>query len=338
MKAVALTRYLPIEDPLSLFDIEMDRPEPVGHDLLVAVNAIAVNPVDYKVRAPKDKIEESPKVLGWDAAGVVEAVGPEVTLFKPGDEVFYAGDITRQGTNSQFHLVEEAIVGRKPQSLDFAQAAAFPLTSITAYEAFFDRLGIDVDGRNAKETLLIIGGAGGVGSIGIQLAKLAGLTVIATASRPESIQWVRDLGADHVINHREPLRPQIESLGLSHVDHIALFNDTDGHWDATADLIRPQGKVVSIVENERPLSQSVMKSKSASLTWEFMFTRSMFQTPDRIEQHHLLNRIADWIDAGKIKTTANNVVRPINAENLRAAHKQLEAGRSVGKIVLEGWH
>ncbi|MCR9116712.1 MAG: zinc-binding alcohol dehydrogenase family protein [bacterium] len=337
MKAVALTRYLPIEDPESLVDVELEKPTPSGRDLLVAVKAIAVNPVDTKVRAPKEKVEPEPKVLGWDAAGIVEAVGPEVTLFKPGDEVFYAGDITRPGANSEFQLIDERIVGAKPTSLDFAQAAALPLTSITAYEAFFDRLGIDVEGANKGDTLLIIGGAGGVGSIGIQLAKIAGLTVIATASRPESSAWVTKLGADHVINHREPLRPQVEALGMKYVDYIALFNDTDGHWDAAADLIRPQGNIVSIVENREPLAQSEMKLKAATFSWEFMFTRSMYQTADMIEQHNLLNRIAGWIDDQTIQSTVNDVISPINAANLRSAHATLEAGRAIGKIVLEGW-
>ena len=337
MKAIALTRYLPIENPESLADVELDKPTPTGHDLLVSVKAIAVNPVDTKVRAPKDTVEPSPKVLGWDAAGVVESVGSDVTLFKPGDEVFYAGDITRSGANSEFQLIDERIVGAKPKSLDFAQSAAFPLTSITAYEAFFERLGIDVDGANSGETLLIVGGAGGVGSIGIQLAKIAGLTVIATASRPESSAWVTKLGADHVINHREPLRPQIDALGLKYIDYIALFNDTDGHWDAAVDLIRPQGNIVSIVENEGPLAQNEMKLKAATFSWEFMFTRSMYQTPDMIEQHRLLNRVAAWIDGEQIQGTASEVMSPINAENLRAAHQALEAGRSIGKIVLQGW-
>lgn len=337
MKAIGLTRYLSIDDPQSLMEVDLVKPQPAGRDLLVEIKAIAVNPVDTKVRAPKDKVEQSPKVLGWDAAGIVEAVGPEVTLFKPGDEVFYAGDITRPGTNAEFQLVDERIVGSKPKSLDFTQAAAFPLTAITAFEAFFDRLSIDVEGANSGETLLIIGGAGGVGSIGIQLAKLAGLQVIATASRPESSQWVRKLGADHVINHYEPLRPQVEALGMKFVDHIAIFNNTDTHWDAVVDLIRPQGKIVSIVQNQDPLDQSLMKTKAATFAWEFMFTRSMFETDDMIQQHHLLNRVARWIDEGHIVSTTGEVMSPINAENLRSAHKTLEAGRSIGKIVLEGW-
>ena len=337
MKAVGLTRYLPIEDSNSLMDIELDKPKPTGRDLLVAIKAIAVNPVDHKVRAPKDAVEESPKVLGWDASGIVEAVGPDAKLFKAGDEVFYAGDITRQGTNSEFQLIDERIVGSKPKSLDFAHAAAFPLTSITAYEAFFERLGIEVGGANTGETILIVGGAGGVGSIGIQLAKIAGLTVIATASRPESSAWVKQLGADHVINHREPLRNQIEALELKYVDYISLFNDTDGHWNAAVDLIRPQGNIVTIVENNGPLEMTEMKLKAATLSWELMFTRSMFQTPDMIEQHHLLNQVAAWIDEGRIQGTATDVISPINAANLRAAHATLEAGRAIGKIVLKDW-
>tara|TARA_R110002111_G_scaffold256979_3_gene324788 strand:- start:146966 stop:147982 length:1017 start_codon:yes stop_codon:yes gene_type:complete len=337
MKAVGLTRYLPIDDPESLVDVELEKPEPGGRDLLISVKAIAVNPVDTKVRAPKEAVESSPKVLGWDAAGVVEAVGPDVEQFQAGDEVFYAGDITRPGCNAAYQLVDERIVGSKPKSLNFPEAAAIPLTAITAYEAFFDRLELDVAGANAGETLLIVGGAGGVGSIGIQLAKLAGLTVIATASRPESAAWVQDLGADHVINHYEPLRPQIEALGLKYVDSIALFNNTDQHWESVVDLIRPQGKIVSIVENKEPLAQSMMKTKSATFVWEFMYTRSMFQTPDMIEQHHLLNRVAQWFDAGKLTCTANEVLSPINAENLRRAHKTLEAGRTIGKIVIQGW-
>ena len=337
MKAIGLTRYLPIENPESLIDVELDKPVAEGRDILVKIYAIAVNPVDVKVRAPKDDVEESPRILGWDAAGVVEAVGADVTLFSPGDEVYYSGDITRSGAYAEYQLVDERIVGRKPKSLDFAAAAALPLTTITAYEAFFERLGLDRDGGNKGEAILIIGGAGGVGSIAIQLAKAAGLTVIATASREETSQWVRDLGADHVINHRESLRPQVEALGLQYVDHIAIFNHTDGHWDAVTDLIRPQGLIVTIVENEKPLSQDVLKTKAAGLVWEFMFARSMFQTPDMIEQHRLLSYVANEIDAGRIRSTVNEVFTPINAENLRKAHALLETGRATGKIVLENF-
>ncbi len=334
MKAVGLTRYLPISDPDSLRDVEIDKPVATERDLLVRIEAIAVNPVDTKVRAPQDKVEETPRILGWDAAGVVETVGDEVTLFKPGDEVYYAGDITRPGAYAEYQLVDERLVGRKPATLSFAEAAALPLTTITAYESFFDRLDLDRDGGNRGETLLIIGGAGGVGSMGIQLAKAAGLRVIATASRRETIAWVEDLGADDVINHREPLRPQIEALGLTFIDHIAIFNNTDGHWDAVTDLIRPQGRIVTIVENTQPLNQDRLKTKAAGLIWELMFTRSMFKTPDMIEQHRLLSYVADEIDAGRLRSTVSETLRPINAENLRHAHALIESGKAKGKITL----
>lgn len=337
MKAVALTRYLPIDDPQSLIDVELPEPSPTGRDLLVSVKAISVNPVDTKIRAPKEGVEDPPRILGFDAAGVVQAVGPDVSLFKPGDEVFYSGDMTRPGTNAELHLVDERITGPKPKSLEFAQAAALPLTAITAYETLFDRLKIDVDGGDAGQSLLIIGGAGGVGSIGIQLAKIAGLRVIATASRPESIEWVKALGADDVINHREPLKPQLETLGLLPVDHVAVFNDTDQHWDAAVDVIRPQGTVGLIVENKKPLAQTLAKTKSVGLAWEMMFARAMFKTPDMIEQHKLLSRVSAWIDGGQLRTTANEAMSPINAENLRKAHKALEQGQVIGKITLEGW-
>lgn len=333
MKAVALTHYLPIENPNSFLDVDLPKPTPEGHDILVAVKAVAVNPVDTKVRAPKDGVEEPPRVLGYDASGVVEAVGPNVTLFKAGDEVYYAGDITRPGTNSEFQLVDERIVGHKPTSLTHAKAAALPLTAMTAYESFFDRLGIDRDGADAGQTILIIGGAGGVGSIGIQLAKLAGLTVITTASRPDTIAWVKELGADHVINHHEDMVAQVRDLGMQHIDHIAIFNDMR-HWDAAVELIRPQGGIVSIDAVDLPMPMAAMKTKSASFHWEFMFARAMHKTPDMIEQHNLLNHVAKQVDAGKICTTAQETLSPINAENMRKAHAMVETGKTIGKIVL----
>ena len=336
MKAVGFTHYLPIEDTNAFLDLEIETPKPQGRDILVAVKAIAVNPVDTKVRAPKDKIETPPRIIGYDAAGVVEAVGPDATLFKPGDEVYYAGDITRSGSNAQFHLVDERIVGRKPALLSYAEAAALPLTTITAYEAFFDRLGIDRDGGAASETLLIIGAGGGVGSIGIQLAKLAGLTVIATASRSETSDWVRELGADHVVNHRADMVAQVRALGIQHVDHIAIFNDMR-HWATAVELIRPQGGIVTIDNTDQPMPMAGMKLKSASLHWEFMFARSMHQTPDMIEQHRLLCHVADQIDAGKIRTTLSEVLSPINAANMREAHRRIETGQAKGKIVVEGF-
>jgi len=325
MKAVAHTT----KDLASFADIELPRPSPEGHDLLVKVEAVSVNPVDYKQRQMGSA---TPRVLGWDAAGTVEAVGKEATLFKPGDAVYYAGDVTRPGANSEFHLVDERIVGRKPKSLDFAQAAAIPLTAITAWESFFDRLKVKHD-----RSMLIIGGAGGVGSIAIQIAKQAKLKVIATASRPETIAWCKELGADHTIDHRKPMRPQIEALGLKHVDYIANFNDVDEHWAAMGDLIAPQGGIVLIVGNKNPLVVDAIRAKSAALCFELMFTRSRFKTPDMIEQHRLLNQVADWLDAGKLRGTMKQVLTPINAANMRKAHAQLESGSTIGKLVLKGW-
>ncbi|WP_340108677.1 zinc-binding alcohol dehydrogenase family protein [Pikeienuella sp. HZG-20] len=336
MKAVALTHYLPVDDPDAFLDVDLPKPEPKGRDILVAVKAVSVNPVDTKVRAPKDGVEDEPRVLGWDAAGVVEAVGPDVTLFAPGDEVYYAGDITRSGSNAEFQLVDERIVGGKPKSLSFAEAAALPLTTITAYEAFFDRLGIDRDGGSKGQSVLIIGAGGGVGSIAIQLAKAAGLTVIATASRPETTEWVTSLGADHVVNHREDMVAQVRALGMRHVDHVAIFNDMR-HWETAVELVRPQGGIVSIDDTNLPMPMEGMKSKAASLHWEFMFARAMHQTPDMIEQHRLLSYVADEIDAGRIRTTLDTVLRPINAETMREAHRLVETGSARGKVVVEGF-
>lgn len=336
MKAVGFTHYLPTDNPKAFLDVELPRPAPEGRDLLVEVRAIAVNPVDTKVRAPKDGVEDPPRVIGYDASGVVAEVGPDVTLFKPGDEVYYAGDITRSGSNAEFHLVDERIVGTKPASLSFAESAALPLTAITAWESFFDRLGIDENGADAGQSILVIGGAGGVGSIGIQLAKRAGLVVITTASRDSTRAWVKKLGADHVVNHREPIVSQVRALGFEDVDHIAVFNDMS-HWDAAVELIRPQGGIVSIDNTDSPMPMAVMKTKAASLHWEFMFARPMHNTPDMIEQHHLLNKVAKAIDAGELKTTVSDVLTPINARNLIEAHKRIEAGTAQGKIVLEGF-
>jgi len=337
VKAVALTRYLPIADPESLVDVTLPDPVPTGHDLLVRVAAVSVNPVDTKQRAPSAKVEAQPRVLGWDAAGTVAAVGPEVRLFKPGDEVYYAGDVTRQGSNSELQLVDERIVARKPRTLDFAQAAAIPLTAITAWECYFDRMKIDPGGAHRGATLLIIGGAGGVGSIGIQIGRVAGLKVIATASRPETVAWVKELGADHVVDHSQPLRPQIEALGLKFVDYIANFNDTDRYWEQMGDLIRPQGAISLIVGNRGPLAQEGVRGKSATICWELMFTRPRFKTPDMIEQQRLLTRVAELIDGGRIRGTLRETLRPINAANLRAAHAKLESGTMIGKLVVAGW-
>lgn len=337
MKAVGLTQYLPIENENSLLDIEIPKPTAKGKDLLVEVKAISVNPVDTKVRAPKDKVESEPRILGWDAAGVVIEVGDKVTEFKPGDEVYYAGDITRPGSNSEFQSIDERIVGRKPTNLDFARAAAFPLTSITAWEALFERLNIDRHGADADKSILIVNGAGGVGSIAIQLAKLAKLKVIATASRDETTAWCQKMGADEVINHRHDLAEEIENIGYQNVDYILCLSHTDGHWQAMTQAIKPQGTICSIVENEHPLAMDTLKSKSAGLVWEFMFTRSMYQTADMAEQGKLLNELSQLIEDGVIVSTCNDVVQPINAKNLRHVHQRLEKGKTIGKIALANW-
>ena len=337
MRGVGLYQHLPIEKPDSLLDLDLPKPEPAGHDLLVRIESVSVNPVDTKVRAPGKPARTTPLVLGWDAAGVVDAIGAAVAMFKPGDKVFYAGDITRPGSNSEFHLVDERIVGHRPRSLSAEAAAAFPLVSITAYEALFDRLGVNPDGRSRGRTLLVIAGAGGVGSMTIQLAKMAGLTVLATASRPESIEWVKHLGADHVLDHRRPLRPQLESAGYKTVHYILNCADTDAYWDAMADAIVPQGKICTIVENKGPLDQQVMKLKSVTHVWELMFTRSKYQTEDMVEQHKLLERIAGWIDGGMIKGILRETLEPINAANLKKAHAKLQSGTMIGKLALKGW-
>src|SRR5258706_7649937 len=338
MKAVGLYRYLPIDSPEALLDVELAKPEATGHDLLVKVEAISVNPVDTKVRAPKDHIEKTPRVLGWDASGTVAAVGPDVTLFKVGDPVFYAGSITRPGANSEYHLVDERIVGRKPASLDFTHAAALPLTAITAWEALFARLDVSPQGKDEGRSVLIVGGAGGVGSIGIQLAKqLAKLTVIATASRPESAKWATELGADHIVDHFKDIPAQLKAIGHEQVDYVLIFNDTDRHFPAAAAVIKPQGGICTIVENEKPVAVELLKSKSGAFHWEFMFTRSMFGTPDMIEQHKLLTEVARLVDAGTLRTTVGQDLGKINAENLRRAHRLLEEGRAIGKLVLTGF-
>ncbi|MET3938104.1 NADPH2:quinone reductase [Paenibacillus sp. PvP094] len=338
MKAIGLLKYLPINQPESLLDVMMDVPEPTGRDLLIRVKAISVNPVDVKVRAPKNRTENTPKVLGWDVAGVVEQAGPESSLFKPGDEVYYAGSIDRPGGNSEFHLVDERIVGFKPATLEFAHAAALPLTAITAWEGLFDRLGVPAaTERNEGKTILIIGAAGGVGSIATQLAKHAGLTVIGTASRPESAEWAKNMGADHIINHYEAFLPQLKALGLEYVDYIFCLNSTEKHWVNMAEAIAPQGKICSIVETDELLDLTLLKNKSVTFAWELMFTRPLFQTSDMIEQHNLLNEVSRMIDEGRLRTTVAQILSPINAANLRKAHAILEEGRMTGKIVIENF-
>ncbi|WP_208587036.1 zinc-binding alcohol dehydrogenase family protein [Gracilibacillus suaedae] len=337
MKAVGLYNYLPIHHKESLLDVNIERPVPADRDMLVKIKAISVNPVDVKVRAPKDKKEEAPKILGWDACGVVEEIGNNCTLFKPGDEVYYSGSISRPGSYSEYHLVDERIAAKKPKSLNFAEAAALPLTAITAWEGLFDRLEIDLNNQNQNRTILIIGGAGGVGSIAIQLAKLAGLTIIATASRQESKKWVKELGANYVINHHQPFLAQIQEIGFNHIDYIFCLNNTVQHWESMGEVIIPQGKICSIVENSQPLDLNVLKSKSVTFVWEFMFTRSMYQTPDMMKQHELLTNLSELIDKGSIRTTLKKRITPINAETLRKAHSMVESGRMIGKVVIENF-
>ncbi|WP_041707333.1 zinc-binding alcohol dehydrogenase family protein [Alicyclobacillus acidocaldarius] len=338
MKAVGLYRYLPISDPESLLDLEVERPRPQGRDLLVQIQAVSVNPVDTKIRAPKDRVESTPKILGFDAAGIVVETGPDCQWYKPGDEVFYAGSNVRQGTNAEYHLVDERIVGRKPKALSFAEAAALPLTSLTAWEALEDRLGFSLEpGANRGTPLLIIGAAGGVGSVATQLAKRAGFTVIGTASRPETKAWALQHGADHIIDHTRPFRPQLEALGFHDVDAILCLNATDKHWEQMADVIAPQGKICSIVETSTLLNLELLFGKSVTFAWELMFTRPRYQTADMARQRDILNRVADLVDAGEIQSTMTEHLSPINAENLRKAHAKLESGRTIGKIVLSGF-
>ncbi len=318
-------------------EVELPTPTPSGHDILVKVEAIGLNPVDYKVR-PADGA--APKTLGYDAAGIVVSTGDQVTLFKAGDAVYYAGDITRPGSNAEYQLVDERIVAKRPASLDAATSAALPLTALTACESLFHRLHIDFDApdKNTGKTLLIIGGAGGVGSIAIQLAKLAGLTVIATASRPESGDWCRKLGADHIINHHGDMPAQLREVGFETVNYIANFNEVDAVWAAMGEMIAPQGGIVLITGHKSHLDMGgPFKMKSVTICWEFMFTRSMFKTDDMIEQHHILSRVAELIDAGKLTATANENLSPIHAEHILEGHRRLESGKSIGKLTISGW-
>lgn len=335
MKAIAYTQNgLSIDDPQSLIDIDLPMPVPGPRDLLVQVHAVSVNPVDTKIR--KNSAVKEPRVLGWDAVGVVHAVGAEVTLFKAGDAVFYAGSILRPGTNSEYHLVDERIVGHKPRSLDDAQAAALPLTSITAWELLFDRLGVQ-EGGGEGQSLLIIGAAGGVGSILTQLArKLTKLTVIGTASRPETADWVRELGAHHVIDHTKPLAQELTRAGLPQVDMVASLTHTDSHYTQIIEALHPQGRL-ALIDDPETLDARPLKSKSISLHWELMFTRSIYETADMIDQHKLLERVSALIDEGVLKTTLNETFGTINAANLRRAHSLVESNRSRGKVVLAGF-
>ncbi len=338
MKAVGLYRYLPIEDPESLVDVTVPDPVPGDRDLLVAVRAVSVNPVDTKQRAPKEKVEKLPRVLGWDAAGVVQKAGPGCTLFKPGDEVYYAGSITRPGCYSELQVVDERIVGRKPGSVSFAEAAALPLTTITAWEALFDRMHLEQSEKPVEKSILVVGGAGGVGSIATQLAKrVAGLTVIATASRPESREWCIAHGADLVVDHTADIPVQIRAKGFKFVDYIFCLNSVDMHFPALVEIVAPLGWICSIVGSSMTPDVKLLFDKSAGFSWELMFTRPKYGTDDMIEQHRLLDRVSTLVDAGVIRTTLSHRFSPINAENLRKAHRMIESGHTIGKIVIEGF-
>ncbi|KIQ20255.1 NADPH:quinone reductase [Flavobacterium sp. MEB061] len=336
MKAIGFKTSLSIEKEDSFTAFETPKPTPVGLDLLVKVQAVSVNPVDFKIRqnSAKETVLETPKIIGWDAVGIVEAIGDQVSLFKVGDEVYYAGDITKPGSNAEYQLIDERIVGRKPKSLSIEQAAAMPLTGLTAWEILFDRIRIDPE-KDKGKTILIIGGAGGVGSIAIQLAKkVAGLTVIATASRPESIEWCKQQGADFVVNHKKLIQ-EVRDAGFQQVDFILDFVDANQYWNAFVELIKPQGHIGCISDPVENVNLRQLKGKSVSFHWESMFTRSVFQTEDMIAQHHILNKLADLLDNGTIQSTLKTTLNGLTVSNFKEAHKLLESGTTIGKIAIK---
>ncbi|GIU32601.1 NADPH:quinone reductase [Shewanella hafniensis] len=339
MKAIGYRTAGAITAPNALENITLAEPTATGFDLLVEVKAISVNPVDTKIRASSSAPAGEYKIIGWDAVGVVKAVGENVSLFKVGDEVWYAGDISRSGSYAEYQLVDERIVGHKPKSLTYAQAAALPLTGITAWEILFDRLALPQDGSATDARILIIGAAGGVGSIITQLAvKLTGAEVIGTASRPESAAWVHKLGADAVIDHTKPLSQELANIGITDVTHVISLTQTDQHFDEIVQVLKPQGKLALIDDPKGPLDVMKLKRKSLSLHWELMFTRSLYQTEDMVAQHHLLNRLSALIDTGELQSTFGEHYGTINAQNLIKAHAQIESGKAIGKIVLEGFN
>jgi NADPH2:quinone reductase len=336
MKAIGfkISQLITAQD--SFIEFETVKPIPGPNDLLVKINAISVNPVDFKIRqnSAVNTVLETPKIIGWDAVGIVEAIGESVNLFKVGDEVYYAGDITKQGSNAEYQIIDQRIVGRKPKALTNSEAAVMPLTGLTAWEILFDRIRINPE-KDKGKTVLIIGGAGGVGSIAIQLAKkIAGLTVIATASRPETIAWCKKQGADYVVDHKD-LISSVRELGFQHVDFILDFVDTNSYWDIMVELIKPQGHIASITGSSDPIALNKLKNKSASFSWELMYTRSMFQTDDMIEQHNILNKIADLLDNGTLQSTLNETFTGLTADNLKKAHQLLESGKTIGKIAIK---
>ncbi len=334
MQAIGLYKHLPISNEESLINVTVPKPEVSGHDILVKIKAVSVNPVDTKVRANGEE-EQEPKILGYDASGIVESVGSDVSLFQEGDEVYYAGSISRPGSNSEYQLVDERIAAKKPENLSFNEAAALPLTTLTAWEALFERLNIPADASaNQGKTILIIGASGGVGSMAVQLADLAGLTIVGTASREETISWAKDRGCDYTLNHHQDFKPQLESIGISQVDYILCLNSTEEHWDHMVEAIKPQGKICSIVETEGDLDLTALQQKSATFVWEFMFTRALFQTEDMQEQHRILNKTAELIAENKLTSTMTEALTGLHAENLREAHRKVETGKMIGKVVV----
>ena len=337
MKAISYRSPLPITEPQSLIDVDLKQPEAAGRDLLVKVEAISVNPIDTKIRKGVDP-EGNDKVLGWDVAGTVVAVGPEARRFKVGDHVWYAGALDRPGANSEFHVVDERLAGRKPSTLGMAEAAALPLTAITAWELMFDRMGIPHGTQGRPGTLLVIGAAGGVGSIAVQLARrLTGLTVIGTASRPETRAWVSDMGAHLVVDHAKPLVDEVRAVSPDGVDYVLSLTRTEQHFPAIVELLKPQGRMGLIDDPAEPIDIRLLKRKSLSLHWELMYTRSLFHTDDMGEQGRILDEVANLVDAGVVRTTMRENLGTINAANLRRAHELLESGKTIGKVVLEGF-
>ncbi|WP_029008982.1 zinc-binding alcohol dehydrogenase family protein [Azospirillum halopraeferens] len=337
MKAIGYQRPQPGETAGSLVDLDLPLPEPRPHDLLVRIEAVSVNPVDIKLRTAAAPPDGTPRVTGFDAAGIVTAVGPEVTRFRPGDAVFYAGAIDRPGANAEFHAVDERIVGPKPASLSFAQAAALPLTALTAWELLFDRLRVPYGRKTSDDAILIVNGAGGVGSILTQLARrLTGLTVIATASRPETAAWTRAMGANHVIDHRKPLTDGLKAIGIPQVRYVASLTATDTHLGAIIDALAPQG-ALAVIDDPATLDVVPFKRKSLSVHWELMFTRSLYGTPDMAEQHRILSEVSVLVDSGVLRTTLHEEIGPITAANLHRAQAVLESGRAIGKLVLTGF-
>lgn len=334
MKAIGFKEHLPINQNNDLIEFETPTPIAKGHDLLVKISATSVNPVDIGVRKSGHSTLKHPKIIGWDAVGTVVDIGNQVNLFKKGDRVFYAGSFLRSGSDSEYQLVDERIVGSAPENLTDSEASAMPLTSLTAWEALFEQLEIDPQANNTDKNILIINGSGGVGSIATQLAHWAGLHVIASASRPETISWVKNHGADQTVNHRNNLVDEVHQLGYKYVDYILELNDIDGHWDEMSELIKPNGRIASITENRHPINLKKLTKKRAKFAWEWMYSKSYYQTPDMITQHQILNRIAALLDEGILKSTLTKELSPITVDNLKLAHQLVETNHMIGKVVV----